>query len=506
MHRPNSFIREIDSLVAAIAGFLLIYVWTRHSGIGVSPDSIVYMSTAGNIRHHGVIDDFTGMPMMDFPAGYPVFLSLVMLVTGLEPMQFAPILNGLLFAGLIFLSGWIMERFSYPSRWYKWAMLSIIVLSPCLLEIYSMLWSETLFLILILLFFLAARRYHLAHDWKGVVWMGVIAAVAGVVRYAGISLILLGGFLMLTDLRTSWKKKLWQISSFGLISISLIVLNVYRNRLVTGTLTGYREKAVTGFGQNLQHLGNVFCDWLPFFDDPYKYPAIVGVICLLVCLAAWLYRLIRQHDEYSYDQIATAHFIVYAFFLLIVASISRFQTLDSRLLSPLFISWLWGSSSWILPQLRRAGKKVRIGLVALGVAAVGCMLYGQLVLYRFNWEGIKYAGIPGYTEDQWTGSQTMDFIRHSPDLHQPGVSIYSNAFEGIWFLTGVVSDLIPHKDLPWDVKDMMKEDHFYVVWFDDAANEDLLSIETIEKTKHKEKEYHFNDGAVYYFTSSQGAN
>src|SRR5216684_1657573 len=132
MHRPNLFIREIDSLLAALAGFLLIYAWTRHSGIGVSPDSVVYMSTAANIRHHGAINDFTATPMMDFPAGYPAFLSLVMLLTGLEPMQFAPILNGLLFAALIFLSGWMMGRFGHPSRWYKCIVLTIIVLSPCL--------------------------------------------------------------------------------------------------------------------------------------------------------------------------------------------------------------------------------------------------------------------------------------------------------------------------------------------------------------------------------------
>ena len=52
MNRPISFLREIDSVIAGIAGFILIYIWTRHSGIGVSPDSIVYMSTAANIRHH----------------------------------------------------------------------------------------------------------------------------------------------------------------------------------------------------------------------------------------------------------------------------------------------------------------------------------------------------------------------------------------------------------------------------------------------------------------------
>ena len=138
MNRPNFFIREWDSLLAALAGFLLIYAWTRHGGIGVSPDSVVYMSTASNIRHHGVINDFTATPMMDFPAGYPVFLSFIMLLTGLEPMQFAPVLNGLLFALLIFLSGWIMGKFSSPARWYKLILLSIIVLSPCLLEVYSM--------------------------------------------------------------------------------------------------------------------------------------------------------------------------------------------------------------------------------------------------------------------------------------------------------------------------------------------------------------------------------
>ena len=71
-----------------------------------------------------------------------------------------------------------------------------------------------------------------------------IPPVAGVVRYAGISLILLGGFLMITDLKTSWKKKLWHMFAFGMISISLIVLNVYRNHLVTGTLTGYTSSYI----------------------------------------------------------------------------------------------------------------------------------------------------------------------------------------------------------------------------------------------------------------------
>jgi hypothetical protein len=121
-------------------------------------------------------------------------------------------------------------------------------------------------------------------------------------------------------------------------------------------------------------------------------------------------------------------------------------------------------------------------------------------MYKFNWNGIHYAGIPGYTEDSWTQSPTMDFVKKNLELHKP-VPIYSNAYEGIWFFTGMVTDLIPHKDLPWDVRDLMKEDHFYVVWFEDALNTDLLTIEDIRKTKHLDSTWRFNDGAVYYFTT-----
>jgi len=499
MNRPKLILRDTDSFIAAVLGFLVIQLWSSHSGIGVSPDSVIYMSTAANIRHYGLINDFTATPMMDFPAGYPVFLSTIMLVTGLEPMEFAVVLNGLLFAGLIFLSGWMMERFSNRNRVYKIIVLSIIVLSPCLLEVYSMVWSETMFLLLSLLFIRAARYYHLTRGLKGVVILGVIAAFACVMRYAGVSLILLGGFLMVTDRGLSWGKKIAHIALFGLIGISLAAWNMYRNHLLTGTLTGYREKAVTSLGKNLEYFGSVFCDWLPFFDDPYKYPAIVGVICLLVCLAAYLYRLIWQRDEYSYDQIATAYFLVYAFFLLIIASVSRFQQLDSRLMSPLFIPWLWGSSSWIPSVMARLERPKR--RILAGVALVGalCMEYGQWDMYKFNWNGIHYAGIPGYTEDSWVQSPTMDYLRKDTAMRWP-TGVYSNAYEGIWFFTGLVTDLIPHKDLPWDVRELMKEKKFYVVWFDDALNTDLLTVDDIKKYKRLDSAYHFSDGAVYYFT------
>src|SRR6201999_555579 len=95
---------------------------------------------------------FDGLPMVDFPVGYPSFLTIISFVTGLDPMQFGAVLNGLLFGLLIYISGSIMNGFYHLSGWYKRVVLACIFLSPALQEVYSMLWSETIFLVLIMLF------------------------------------------------------------------------------------------------------------------------------------------------------------------------------------------------------------------------------------------------------------------------------------------------------------------------------------------------------------------
>src|ERR1700749_236003 len=103
--KPRAFLLtgNKDSLLAAIAGFLMIQLLCHHTGVGISPDSVVYLSTAQNIHDHGAINDFTNAPLMDFPAFYPIFLSGFIFITGRGVIALGPVLNGLLFALLIWL-------------------------------------------------------------------------------------------------------------------------------------------------------------------------------------------------------------------------------------------------------------------------------------------------------------------------------------------------------------------------------------------------------------------
>src|SRR5664279_2162825 len=102
MFQLSSLKKNIDSLLAAATGFTIIFLYTRHGGIGLCPDGVVYTTTAKNIAASCQLVDFRNYALVEFPAFYSLFLSAVMLVTGLQPLVFGAILNGLLFAVVIY--------------------------------------------------------------------------------------------------------------------------------------------------------------------------------------------------------------------------------------------------------------------------------------------------------------------------------------------------------------------------------------------------------------------
>ena len=494
---------DLDAVPVAVAGFFIIQALCAYGGVGVSPDSVVYISTAQHIHDQAAINDFTNMPLMDFPAFYPIFLSALLFITGHAVMSFGPMLNGLLFALLILLCGWMMNRFLHRWRGYTLLLLLVIAGSPCLLEVYSMIWSETLFLVLTLLFMIGCYHYFRTHAIRWLLFIGLIAGIASVTRYAGISLTGTGGLLMLCDAGLRWgRKKLGHLALFGLFSVFFLALNLYRNLRLTATLTGYREKGVTSLGLNLHDFGSVLCDWLPFLNGRYQASTGVAIFFIVLITGIFLYRLVRKTGFFSYDTIAMSYFVVYAVFILYSATVSRFQQLDSRLLSPLFLPWLWGSTSWIPGALRQSRPRPRKAAILVCLVASVCFLTGELQAFRENWSGIHDAGIPGYTENTWRDSETMAFVRaHRDSLRNiPRLgTLYSDAFEGLWFLAGVKADLLPHKDNPEDIQYMMKEQRFTIIWFDDAFNSDLIGIDFLKSRKQLIREMHFSDGAIYYF-------
>jgi len=494
------FTKHWPALAASAVACIFLYFFTRHSGIGVSPDSVVYESTAVNIRNHFSFTDFNGLPLVDFPLGYPSFLALTMLLTSSAVLLVVPVINCLLFSGVILLTGFIIGGYQQRPSLYKICFLAALACSPCILEVYSMVWSETVFVFLTLLFIATFRNYQLSHSGSRLLIAALVVSIAFVTRYAGISLLCAGGFLILFDGELVIRKKITHLLLFGGVGSSLAICNLIRNHAVSGSITGVREKAVRSVFDNLGQIGVTLSDWLPFLKGHETIATVLFILILLLGIYKLFYGVLQQQYFHSFETITACFFVMYALFIIIIASLSRFEDLSSRLLSPLYIPMLLVGSSWKVPVVQRSThvKKIIWLIVAL-LFYVGFQ-YNQYQLNADAWEGIKDAGIPGYTEDSWTQSPAIAFInKNKSQFAQP---VYSDANDAVYFLTGLHALALPHIEIQKEVDAFLQHRSFYLLWLTDGENTDLVNLDFIKQHKRLVSMQQLDGGAVYFFADS----
>lgn len=488
------------ALLASAIACTFLYFFTRHSGIGVSPDSVMYQSAAVNIRNHFSFTDFNGLPLVDFPLGYPCFLALAMLLTGCTVLPIVPVLNCLLFSAVIILTSVIIGRYQQKSSLYKICLLAILACSPCLLEVYSMVWSETLFIFLILLFIVSFRYYQLTHSTYRLLLAAWVVAVALVTRYAGISLLCAGGFLLLFDEELAITKKIRHLLFFISVGFSLIGINLIRNSVVSGNMTGVREKAIRSTGDNLYQIGVTLSDWVPFAKGHEIMATALFIIILLLGIYTLFYRVLQQQYFHSFETIVMCFFVMYALFIITIASVSRFEELSSRLLSPMYIPLLLVGSSWLIAVLQRSTHRKKVVLIILALLFYVGFQYNQYQINAAAWDGIKDAGIPGYTEDSWTQSPAIDFIKKNKShFVQP---VYADANDAVYFLTGLHAFPLPHKEIQKEVDAFLQHPSFYLLWLTDGENTDLVNLDFIKQYRKQVSMKKLDGGAVYFFADS----
>ncbi|QKJ29651.1 glycosyltransferase family 39 protein [Mucilaginibacter mali] len=488
---------NIDCLIAALAGFYIIHMFARYSGIGISPDSIMYASTAQNIHDHFSLITFNNLPLTFFPVFYPTFLSICIFISGgVDPVSAGPVINGLLFGAVIYLTGYITTKFKAPSLVYKWLILIAVVLSPALQEIYMYLWSETLFILVILIFVIAYHKYLQTHSTKALIIVSVVAAIGCITRYAGVTLVAAGGLLILIDGRLKPKQKFIHLLTFGAIGISLVVGNFILNKLSTGLSTGTREPSITPFKENLYYFGTVILDWagLPASFDPI---AVAFAVIVILGLATLFIVRVAQHHLNSYENIIICYTLTYGLFILVIATISRFERMNSRLLSPMFVPLLLSFTCWI-PDLIKYIKFRKKWLLA--TPFVIAMLAYEYTIARIDYQTYddfcEY-GIPGYTDDDWNKSDFIVFLKQHKHIFKPGYPIYSDADEAVYMFTGMHSTLMPHKFFKKDVEKLYQQKKFYLIDFKKMESPELVGLKELQEHKKLTRLYDFKDGAVY---------
>ena len=495
--QKSRYFKNLDCLIAALIGYYMIHLFAHYSGIGISPDSIMYASTAQNLHDHFSLITYNETPLVFFPVFYPFFLSLFIFISGgTDPISLGSIICGLLFGATIFTTGWLTTRFRNPSLVYKWLILAAVILSPAMLQIYTYLWSETLFILEILLFFIAFRQYLQTHTSKALAIAIIIAAISCVTRYAGITIIGTGCLLILLDGKLNNKRKISHLLLFGLLSASLLIANLVLNRLSTGLSTGTREPSITPLSENLYYFGTVIFDWagLPAALDSWALGFSIIVFLGLIILLAW--KLLSRRLN-SYESIIITFTVVYGLFIVIFASISRFERINSRLISPMFIPTLLSFTFWVPDAIKRIRFRKKWLLATPFVIA---MLAFEYTIARIGWQRYDDQGeygIPGYTDDDWNKSDFVIFLKSHQHIFKSGYPIFSDANEAVYIFTRMHSELLPHRFFNKDVRKFYQKKHFYLIWFNNVDVTELVTLKEIQAHKQLKQLYHFKDGDIY---------
>ena len=496
------FKTKIDSLLAALVGGLMVVLLTKHSGLGISPDSIYYVSTADSIIAGKGFYQFDGKPFVMFPVVYPILLSSIKIIFGNAFLKVVPFFNALLFGLTIFISGIILENTNH-SKWLKWVVLAIISLSPSLLEVYTMLWSETLFITEVILFIYFGKIYFEKLNHKYLIIIALIAAIAADTRLAGVAVIATGGLLILMSQDLKWGKKFQHLFIYGAIAISLFVLNLIRNALLTQTLTGNRQKGVTPFLENLKYYGLVLANWLPFSKWGSVFPITIAFLFLAIVIITFFFRFLKSKEQHHYEKLAVAFTLMYSLFMLAVATISRFETINNRLLAPFFIPCVLTIGFYLASIFKLVKKRnYKIALIGVSTLLVTTIILQYGDIDRTTFLENKEGGIGGYSDDDWfISSGLLNYLKSNPSFFASGKTIYANAAHAVYFKTSQHVQILPERKYTHLVAEFNNIPTQILIWFNNEDNPEVLNLQEVASSKNLQIIGKFNDGVIYLCTS-----
>lgn len=414
-------------------------------GVGISPDSVTYISAARNlISGRGLSVSFGNVaPLTHFPPLFPSIIALPGII-GLGPISVARWLNAILFGANILLIGLIIYSYAKKSTWIPILGSLLLLTSVDMLDIHSWVWSEPMFIFLCCLSLYLLDSYIKNLKYTFLAASAVFAALALLDRYTGMALIFAGiaGIILLTD--QARNKKLIAFFVFAFISISPLAAWTLRNLLIAGNATN-RTLAfhpVTLLNLNMGFL--TFLAWLLPDNMPVISMVVIGAIILFFTIYRRRIKAtgesVRVENISNVPSLFTYFILIYLAFLIIAISFFDASTpLDDRLLSPIFVSlvvvMLYGTKV-IFSSKERFFKQV--------VAVSLLILAGSYFARSGIWMNQNYSSAHGYADSMWKTSQIVKKIEKMP----ASIYIYSNLPDAVYISTGRTAYWIPEKSDP----------------------------------------------------------
>jgi len=564
----------IVSAAAGILAILLILLSTSKFGPGISADSVAYMHAARSLAGgDGFVYFGFNAPFIQWPPLYPSLLALAELFKA-DIWAAANYLNAFILGLIIFISGMWFSRKVKNGIYVLWG-LGAMAFSVPLLYVSRYVWSEPLFILLLLLFIIEMEKYFKTQKSSFLLLSAVFAALACMTRYIGVVLILTGAVVILLQCKR-FVDRLYSILVFGFISGLPLGIWAVRNYILSRTLFGARTPSIYTLKQNIVLTIKTLASWaLPLAemngilgDTGIKLlkMAFTAFCLIFAVLLIWLvlknWPAAAESHEKSSGQgqsllsvlVTPVLFVMfYTVYLIGTATAVAFDSIDSRLLSPVFVPLImtaviildtvthffkgskyaeskheeckYGESKYeestyeerkensairhtakaakpTAKANRRTAKAVRLAKKAIGYALAVLMILWLACPVGSAVKGLSYLmdnGAGGFNTVRWHGSSMINMLKENP---LEG-NIFSNCPDAIYALTDKFASYTPRKNsLEIYGFERFKEAvqgsrASYIVWFDKYSAGPNYNIEELSEYYNLEKVAETEEGKIY---------
>jgi hypothetical protein len=381
-----------------IATSMILVIISTRSGMGISWDSTDYMAVGRNMASGIGLLDVVGLPMTVRPPGISSLICVGDWL-GLLPSTSFVLINTVSAGVSTFFAMLILEKANIRTP-ITISALAIIAFSPSLLNMYSMAWSEPVFIALVVatLWISLSPRSFTVH-----VILGILFTFMFFIRYVGpfysfpIALVA----ILTQSKRSGLIKSTFRIGAIYFVSLVPQYLWLQRNESIDGTLTGARQGAGGSYLGPIKTMLGTFGSWI-VGRDPLNgnggiylnwndYSAIMKIagcisVALLVVLILFLVKSIKQRYEASV--VGLCLFFVSLFY--ITFSVIRFVhveigPLDNRMMSGVYIPLILIFGIGLDVILRNAfSKKIASSIFICLFAVIGSQSILSAVDYGSN--------------------------------------------------------------------------------------------------------------------------
>ena len=213
----------------------LALVRQMNFGPGLTPDSAAYLSVASALLSGDGFAPFFGEYTIYAPL-FPLALSVAALFVD-DVIHVAAVVNAAAFGGTVVLAASWLHRRQAP-LWLSFCAGLAGALSLPLANLAAHVWSEALFVLLVMWSLALLDRHLLVGGWRWLVASAICAGMCFVTRYMGIAVLVSAAVVLLATGQEPFKTKAWRVVAYLAVAAAPMGLWTVRNWLALDALIG----------------------------------------------------------------------------------------------------------------------------------------------------------------------------------------------------------------------------------------------------------------------------